>query len=202
MLFRFTSSLTAAVAFFASVNASPTHKPTTNSHAAANYLGWPGFKFILNGPGPIQSNTVKINPLDKKIYISNETLDFPNNLQGDIVPIDGIPGTSGFQIYTLLPTPELPPPWLTINPDDNHLEYGFNLPLSPIQGFFTKWQWSEDGAFLTYGGFEGGFACQTSDGWQLYFALQFPFPECPDGQGDLPVQWRRVPAIPITDELR
>ncbi|KAL7266524.1 hypothetical protein RUND412_010926 [Rhizina undulata] len=197
MFFRFASSLTTAIALLASVNAAPSHKQwTTDSNAASMFRG---FSFVLIHSGSdLQYAIPRIDTLDRKIYVS-VNLPPTTNLVGDLAPVPGIPGSSGFALYNPIPAPGRATPWLTIA-KDGHLEYDFNQ-FSPIRGDFTRWQFDEDELHLTYDGFEGGYACKIEDGiWLLYFAVRGGASSCPPGQEGLGVRWRVVPAN--NDELR
>ncbi|KAL7275692.1 hypothetical protein RUND412_001350 [Rhizina undulata] len=99
---------------------------------------------------------------------------------------------SGFKISNPVPHPGGAIPWLTIK-EDGHLEYDFNDGSTSIQGDYTRWGWDEDGDFLTYNGFQGGYACQVGESkWLLYFAVKEGGFDCPQGQRPISVQWARV----------
>ncbi|KAL7271048.1 hypothetical protein RUND412_006212 [Rhizina undulata] len=198
MLFRFASAITAAAAFFASANASPSHKQWSTKGSIAPMLD--GYSFVLIHSGSeLQYATPVVSRLDHKIYVS-VNLPPSDNMVGDIGPVFGLPGSSGFAIYSPpIPAPGFAAALLTIR-EDGHLEYDFNQ-FRPINGEFTKWQWDEDELHLTYDGYEGGYACKIEDGiWLLYFAVLGRESRCPPGQEGLGVRWRRVPVN--NDELR
>ncbi|KAL7266624.1 hypothetical protein RUND412_010825 [Rhizina undulata] len=201
MLFRFASSLTAAVALFASVNASPSPKQwSTKGNSVVTPATFRGFSFILLHSGTeLHFTNPRIDTLDRKVYVS-VNLPPSANLVGDLAPVPEIPyPTSGFTLYNPIPAPGHAIPWLTIK-EGGHLEYDFNQ-FTPIKGDFIRWRFDEDGLYLTYDGFEGGYACKVGDGiWLLYFAVRGRPSACPLGQEGLGVRWRAVPAN--NDELR